>query len=78
VRNVSQQHQPILIPTMGPKYEDAKELGQPDWAGTSRLACACGWMDSRIAAGTLMDLAELWRAHLTASTYGIPLRDKPT
>ncbi len=62
---------------MGPRYEDDEEIGQPDWDGTTRLSCTCGWADSRITAGKLADLAESWRAHLTATTYGLPLRDKP-
>lgn len=74
---MSAQHEPLLVPLLGPRYEDAQEIGQADWDGTTRLSCSCGWTDSRVTAGELQELAGRWRSHLTASTYGMPLQDRP-
>ena len=74
---MSTAHEPVLSPVLGPRYEYAEDVGQPDWDGTSRLSCSCGWTDARITAGSLQDLAERWRSHLTADTYGLPFREKP-
>ncbi|MDQ6949656.1 MAG: hypothetical protein M3256_26260 [Actinomycetota bacterium] len=74
---MSTEHRPILTPLMGPRYGDDESIPGADWDGTTELSCSCGWRDSRISASGLDGLAGRWRTHLTANTYGLPLRDNP-
>jgi hypothetical protein len=78
LRSDGLDHYPILHLAVGPKHEDYPAIPGYDWDGTSRIGCQCGWFDARLwAPGVdLGRLAEVWRDHLTAATYGLPERDR--
>jgi hypothetical protein len=67
------EHRPIVETVLGPKYEDDETLSVVDWDGTVRLACTCGWKDSRIYP-TSRPLAGAWRNHVTADKFGVKYR----
>jgi hypothetical protein len=70
------KHGPLVEPVPGPKYEEDEELSVTDWDGTIRLACTCGWIDSRIYSST-DSLPKAWREHVTAEMFDVEQRGYP-